>query len=163
MLRTGTEIMNDIQQFAGLEPANLLYKKSFSLSKKNTKNFINKMLDDLNMPYTIYSEATDTDGSIKWATIPNLQPQKIYWDEVVGLDNRGEALYEKICEPFKKHGGVCPKNLKDAWHLFDADTHLSTTAFYRDCLLRINKGWLFSNAFCQLVLDLAALTAKYHV
>ena len=163
MLKTSTEIMDDIKNFAGLEPAKLLDKQIRSSNKNETKNFINEILLKFDMPYTILSEATDTDGSIKWAVLPYLQPQKVYWDEEVNLDDRGEALYQKICEPVKKHGGVCPINVKDAWQLFDADQHLSTIAFYRDCLLRINKGWLFSNAFCQLVLDLAALTAKYPV
>lgn len=162
MLKTGIEIMNDIQNLAGLEPAKLLDNQTWSSNLNETKNFINEILRRFDMPYTILSEATDTDGSIKWAVIPYLQPQKVYWDEKINLDDRGEALYQKICEPFKTHGGVFPKTLKDANNLFNLDPTICwELSFYRNWLLMINKGYLSTPKFNKLIQDVIDLTAKY--
>lgn len=119
---------------------------------------INAELVQLHMPYTI--EDLLHPSKDLWKMKMNLNPDKLNWNEIVRIDDRGEALYQKLLEPFKNSNVIFPTTLKDAIELFkidpSSDWRLGT---YRDWLIGINTA--FYPHECKAIMQkLMALTVK---
>lgn len=138
----------------------------FENAIKNVPNYpiqllidsINRELVRLHMPYTI--EDLLHPSKELWKMKMDLNPDKLNWNEIVKVDDRGEALYQKLLEPFKNANVIFPSRLKDARELFKLDPsddwNLGT---YRDWLIGINKS--FYPHECKAIMQkLMALTVK---
>ena len=90
----------------------------------------------------------------------DLNPTKFNWNEVVRIDDRGEALYQKLLEPFKNANVIFPSNLKSAIELFRVDpTNNWRLGSYRDWLLGINTA--FYPYECKVIMEkLMAITVR---
>ncbi len=126
---------------------------------------INTELTKLGMPYYItgYCGTRDYDtprADPLFACTIDLKPTKFNWTEIVKLDDRGEALYQKLLEPFKNANVFFPSTLADAMLLFKIDSNDNwNIGNYRDWLLGINTA--FYPHECKAIMQkLMALTVR---
>jgi hypothetical protein len=119
---------------------------------------INAELTRLHMPYVI--EDIMRPSKDLWKIKMNLYPSKLNWNEIVKLDERGEAVYQTLLEPFKDANIFFPTSLRSAMELFkidsDGDWRLGN---YRDWLLGINTA--FYPHECKAIMQkLMAITVR---
>jgi hypothetical protein len=112
------------------------------------------------MPYLIKDLTRSNEESFIWIVDWNLNPDKLNWNEIVRVNDRGEAVYQKLLEPFKNANVIFPSTLKSARELFKLDpTDDWNLGTYRDWLLGINTA--FYPHECKAIMQkLMTLTVK---
>lgn len=162
MITTTEGILMTIEEYFDTNIKNQVFENAI----KNVPNYpiqllidsINAELIRLHMPYVI--EDLLHPNRELWKMRMNLNPDKLNWNEIVNLTDRGEAVYQKLLEPFKNANCIFPNTLKDAMKLFKLDPsdnwNLGT---YRDWLIGINTT--FYPHECKAIMQkLMALTVK---
>lgn len=169
ILKSLTQILNDVEDLYSCDIKEHVIKHAI----QNVPNFPTRLLMDsinaeltrLSMSYYITGYCGTRDYGTHeadplFACTINLNPDKFNWNEIVRVDDRGEAVYQKLLEPFKNANVIFPSTLKDARKLFKLDSiddwNLGT---YRDWLIGINKS--FYPHECNVIMKkLMALTIK---
>jgi hypothetical protein len=90
----------------------------------------------------------------------DLNPTQFNWLEIIHIDDRGEALYQKLLKPFKDANVFFPASLRSAIELFKIDSDDDwNIGNFRDWLLGINTA--FYPHECKAIMQkLMALTVK---
>lgn len=163
MLRTTLEILNDIEeQFDGLTKDHVLEHAIEGIPNYPVQlliDSINGELSRLHMPYVI-EDLQNNFVEFTWIVKSVLNPTKLNWEEKIQFDDRGEAVYQLLLEPFKNAHVFFPSTLKTAMELFKMDFSDSwELRFYRDWLIGINKT--FYPHECKVIMEkLMALTIR---
>lgn len=163
MLRTTLQILNDIEELFDYSTKEHVLKHAIQdISNEPLQllvNSINEELTRLHMPYLIKDCAQNYQEPV-WIVNSNLNPILLNWNEKIYFDKRGEAVYQKLLEPFKNANVMFPTSLRSAMELFKIDSsdewQLST---YRDWLIGINTA--FYPHECKAIMQkLMTLTVK---
>lgn len=164
MLRTTLEILNDIEElFDGLTKEYVLKHAIQDVPNYPVQlliDSINGELTRLHMPYLIEDLTHSNKDEVTWIVKSMLNPTKLNWEEKMYLDERGEAVYQFLLEPFKNANVFYPSTLKSAMELFKVDfSDFWELSFYRDWLLGINKA--FYPHKCKAIMEkLMTLTVR---
>jgi hypothetical protein len=156
MLRTTLQILNDIEeQFDGLTKEHVLKHAIQGIPNYPVQlliDSINGELTRLHMPYLIEDLTRNDVESYIWLVKEVLTPTKLNWEEKVYANERGEAVYQLLLEPFKNAHVFFPSTLKTAMELFKVDiTDFWELRFYRDWLLGINTA--FYPHECKVIME----------
>ena len=146
MLRTTLHILNDIEeQFNGLTKEHVLKHAIQGIPNYPIQlliDSINGELCRLHMPYLIEDLTRNDEESHMWIVKDVLNPTKLNWEEKVYPNERGEAVYQLLLEPFKNANVFFPSTLKTAMELFKVDfSDFWELRFYRDWLISINTAF----------------------
>jgi len=164
MRLTTIEILNDIEELFNCDVKEHVLKYAI----QNIPNYpvqllidsINEELKRLHMPYLIKDLTKSNEESFIWIVDWNLHPTQLNWGETVRLDERGEAVYQTLLEPFKNSNVIFPTSLRSAMELFKLDPsddwNLGT---YRDWLVGINASF-YPHECKDIIQKLMALTVK---
>lgn len=164
MLRTTLEILNDVEELFDSTTKEHVLKHAI----QGVPNYpvqllidsINGELCRLHMPYLIEDLTRSDEDSFTWLVKSVVTPTKLNWKENVHLDDRGEAVYQLLLEPFKNGLVIFPRTLKAAIELFRVGAEDEwSLSFYRDWLIGINTA-MYPHECKTIVEKLMALTVR---
>jgi len=138
------QIFEDVEKRRGTEAAERFGDCVSDIPEYPVEGIINRLnqeLEELQMPYLIDDLVRMEEDQFVWTIVDNVHPKLLDMEEFVYNDDRGNAVYQLLIQPYRELDLIFPSTLEGAVDLFKINLKKHWTLhFFAVWLHAINKA-----------------------